>query len=131
MAKFSGKIGYVESKEQINLIPSEDPEEEPTEEKTGVWIDDVTEKDYIGDVIRESKQWNPSNDKTNDDLTVNNRISIIADDFANSNIPAMRYVTLNGVRWAISSVEIQRPRLILTLGGIYNGPTYVPPQDPN
>lgn len=128
MAKFYGKIGYTESKEKINLIPAEDPEEEPTEEKTGIWIDEITERDYAGDIIRATKQWSPSNDKTNDDLTLSNRISIVADDFANQNFSAMRYAVLDGVYWTITSVEIQRPRLILTLGGVYHGETYVAPE---
>src|SRR5689334_1333478 len=104
MAKFHGKIGYVTS----------------TEKAPGVWTDDVSEREYYGDVIRETKEWR-STDKVNDDLVVGNRISITADDFANQNFSAMRYVIWTGVYWKVSSVEIQRPRLILSLGGVYNG----------
>jgi hypothetical protein len=126
MAKFHGKIGYVDSQERLDYTTPEDPEDEPEEIHTGVWEDVVTERTYYGDIIRESNQWS-SADKANDNLSVNNRISIIADNFAYENFSAMRYVEWIGVRWKVSNVEIKRPRLILTLGGVYNGPTYVPP----
>lgn len=105
MAKFHGKIGY---SQQVQTAP-------------GVWTDQVSEREYYGDVIRESKQWT-GRDEVNDNLTINNRISIIADDFANANFSAMRYVVWYGVYWKVSSIELQRPRLILSLGGVYNGP---------
>lgn len=105
MAKFHGKIGYTTS---VETAP-------------GVWTDQVSEREYYGDVIRESKQWTTSG-QVNDNLVVNNRISIVADDFANTNFSAMRYVVWIGVYWKVSSIELQRPRLILTLGGVYNGP---------
>lgn len=105
MAKFHGKIGY------SNQV----------ETTSGVWVDQPTEREYYGDVIRESKQWAGAN-QVNDNLEVKNRISVVADDFANENFSAMRYVIWSGVYWRISSVETQRPRLILSLGGVYNGP---------
>lgn len=126
MAKFHGKIGYVDSTEKLEYTIPEDPEAEQEEIHTGIWEDVVTERTYYGDIIRESKQWS-SADKANDDLSLNNRISIVADNFAYENFSAMRYVTWIGVRWKVSNVEVKRPRLILTLGGVYNGPTYVPP----
>lgn len=105
MAKFHGKIGY---SVQVETSP-------------GVWVDQPTEREYYGDVIRESKQWTGTS-QVNDDLTINNRISIVADDFANANFSAMRYIVWSGVYWKISNIDIQRPRLILSLGGVYNGP---------
>jgi hypothetical protein len=104
MAKFHGPIGYAQS----------------VETSPGVFTDQITEREYYGDVIRESRQWIASS-QLNDNLTVNNRISIVSDDFANSNFSAMKYVIWSGVYWKISNVEIQRPRLILSLGGVYNG----------
>lgn len=104
MAKFHGKVGYSHS----------------VETSTGVWTDEIYERDYFGDVIRESRQWtNPG--QVNDDLVINNRISIVADDFAYGNFSAMKYVIWNRVYWKVTSVETQRPRLILSLGGVYNG----------
>jgi hypothetical protein len=105
MAKFHGKIGYAQS---VLTAP-------------GVYTDEITEREYYGDVIRESKQWT-GRDQVNDNLVVNNRISVVADDFATDNFSAMRYVIWTGVYWKVNSVEIQRPRLILSLGGVYNGP---------
>lgn len=107
MAKFHNKIGYAFS------------EENPP--GAGVYIDRIEEREYFGDVIRDSKQWN-RNENLNDNLTVNNRISITADDFAYSNFSAMVYVIWRDVYWKVSNIDVQRPRLILSLGGVYNGP---------
>ena len=105
MAKFHGPIGYVTSVETAN----------------GVWSDTVSERDYYGDVIRQAKQW-VGRDQVNDNLVVNNRISVIADDFAFENFSGMKYVVWSGVYWKVSNIEIERPRIILSLGGVYNGP---------
>lgn len=104
MAKFHGKIGYAQS----------------TETAPGVWTDVITEREYFGDALRESRQWQNSG-QLNDNLVVGNRISIVADDYATTNFAAMRYVIWLGVYWKVSSVEVNRPRLILSLGGVYNG----------
>lgn len=104
MAKFFGKIGYATS----------------TETSPGVFTDVITEHEYSGDVLRQNKQW-IGRDQVNDDLDVANRISIVSDDFANENIPSMRYVIWSGSYWSIKTVEIERPRLILSVGGVYNG----------
>lgn len=112
MARFCGIIGYVNSVEQLN----ED------DEKTGIWVDVVTEQEYRGDVLRQSNQWTSSPDKSNDNISIRNRISIVADDFAYQNFSAMRYIKWDGVYWMVTDIEVQRPRLILTLGGVYNGP---------
>lgn len=133
MAKFHGEIGYADSKEVTipGTVTEEDPEPEPI--KTGTWVDEISERIYYGDIISESKQWS-TGEKANDNLNINNRISIVADDFANANFSAMRYVKWSGVYWKISDIKIQRPRLILTLGGVYNGNTYIAPdpiEDPS
>ena len=104
MAKFGGKVGYVSL----------------TETSPGVWTDTATEHEYFGDVLREQKNWSESN-QVNDNLTVSHRISIVADNFAFENLQTMRYVIWSGAYWKVRSVEIQRPRIILTLGGVYNG----------
>ena len=57
----------------------------------------------------------------NDDININNSISIVADPYAYENFHNMRYAILEGVKWKITNVEINRPRLILTIGGVYNG----------
>jgi len=92
------------------------------ESSPGVFTEQITEREYYGDVIKESKQWVNSGNVM-DNLVINNRISIIADDFANANFSGMRYVIWYGVYWKVTNIELQRPRLILTLGGVYNGTT--------
>lgn len=104
MAKFHSQIGYAQM----------------VETSPGVFTEQITEREYYGDVIKESKQWVNSGNVM-DNLVISNRISIIADDFANANFSAMRYVIWYGVYWKVTAIENQRPRLILTLGGVYNG----------
>lgn len=104
MAKWHGKVGYVATMET-----------EP-----GIWEEVATEKEYDGDLIRNSRRLQASNN-INDDIVLSNEISIVADPFANLNIYAMRYVEFNGVKWKVMSVDVQPPRLILSVGGVYNG----------
>lgn len=112
MAKFFGKVGYGHT------------------EKTapGVYTDVIVEKDYYGDVQRNTKQ-NVESDKLNNDLTVGVSISIVADAYANENFFAIRYIRWAGTLWTVANVDVQRPRLILRLGGVYNGPTAPPPAE--
>lgn len=106
MTKFYGMIGYAHQ----------------TEDAPGVWVDHITEKPYFGDVIRNSRKM-INGDGLNKDIDINNNISIVADEYAYDNFHKMRYVTYMGAKWNINSVEVQRPRLILTVGGVYNGQT--------
>jgi hypothetical protein len=106
MGKFYSEIGYAE---QVETSP-------------GVWQDVITERNYMGDEIKTVSKMQPG-ENLNDDLTVDNRLSIVADPFAYEKFHTMRYVKWMGILWKITSVEIQRPRLILTIGGVYNGPT--------
>ena len=106
MPKFFGKVGFGMTQET----------------SPGVWVDKITERDYRGDVTKMVRRLEGS-EYLNDNLTVSNTISILADAFANENFFAIRYVRWAGARWKVSSVEVQRPRLILTLGEVYNGPT--------
>lgn len=105
MAKFSGVVGYAQSGEKA----------------PGVWDDIVTKKIYYGDVIRNNRRWAPGQ-QVNDNMQINNQISIIGDDFAHANWSLMKFVEYGGTLWSITNVEIARPRLILTLGSVYNGP---------
>lgn len=84
--------------------------------------DVITERSYYGDVIRDAPNFQEA-DKINNDLTVNNSIRIVADAYASDHVFAMRYIRWQGTLWCISDVEIQRPRLLLRLGGVYNGVT--------
>ena len=104
MAKFYGSIGYAET----------------VETKPGVWVEQITERKYYGDITRNARRLQTSG-QLNDDINVSNEISIVADPFANQNFHLMRYVEFMGAKWKISNVEVQYPRLILTIGGLYNG----------
>ena len=105
MPKFYGPIGYAED----------------VEVRPGVFEEKITERMYSGDVLRNTRRLQ-SSDQVNDNINVSNEISILADPFANGNFHAMRYVGFMGTRWKITNVEVQYPRLILTIGGVYNGP---------
>lgn len=106
MAKFYGPIGFAVSKET----------------RPGVWQDEIVERKYRGDVNRISRRLQ-STDQVNDDITISNEFSILADPFASEHFHSMRYVQYMGARWKVSNVEVKYPRLILTIGGLYNGPT--------
>lgn len=105
MAKWYGTIGYAET----------------TQVSPGEWEPTIKERKYFGDVIRNSSRWSTTAESTNDDLNINNQISILADPFAYQNFHAMKYVEFMGTRWKITNVEVQYPRLILSIGGVYNG----------
>lgn len=106
MAKFYEIIGFSSGTEEI----------EP-----GIWVDSMSERYYYGDIIRTSRKLNQNNN-INAEITLDMSISIIADDFALASINKIRYVKWMGSKWQITSIDnTQRPRLILTIGGIYNG----------
>ena len=104
MPKFYGNIGYAISKETA----------------PGVWVEDIVEHKYSGDVYRNTRKLQSGN-QVNDSIDISNEISILSDPFANENFHSMRYVTYMGAKWNVSSVEVRYPRLILTVGGLYNG----------
>lgn len=105
MAKFFGAIGYAET---VETTP-------------GVWEEKITERNYYGDLIRNSRRLQ-SSEQLNDDINISNEISIVSDPYANANFHSMRYVEFMGAKWKITNVEVQYPRLKLTLGGLYNEP---------
>ena len=105
MARYYGIIGYAE---QIETSP-------------GVWDDSVSERVYSGDVIRNSSRWSANQSSINDNLDISNQLSIVADPFAEMNFHKIKYAEFMGAKWKVINVEVQRPRLILTLGGEYNG----------
>lgn len=92
----------------------------PTETSLGIWSDSIIARKYYGDITRKGYRWdNTSN--LNNDIKVTNTISIVADKFANDNFHAMKWVEFGNARWSVSSVEVDYPRLNITLGGVYNG----------
>lgn len=103
MAKFYGVIGFIDTVEQ----------------RAGVWVEEVIERNYYGDVIRDTLRLQSST-HLNDNVNVSNQISIVSDPYANQNFHAMRYIEFMGTRWKITDVEVKHPRLILSIGGLYN-----------
>ena len=108
MAKTTGVIGYGEAVEQ------------PPE--SGVWVDEIVERKYIGDVIRNARSLE-AGERLHNELTVSNSISIVADPYLRNHFFAIRYISWMGALWTVSNVDVQSPRLVLRLGGVYNGPT--------
>lgn len=104
MGKFYGPVGYAVTEET----------------KPGVWEEMFTEHRYYGDITKMSRRYEGSGN-LNDNLTINNMISILADAFAFENFSSIRYVEWMGVKWTVTNVEVLPPRLVLTLGGVYNG----------
>lgn len=104
MAKFYGLIGYAET---VEVSP-------------GVWEEQITERPYYGDLMRNSRRLQTVN-QLNDNLNISNELSIVSDPFAERNFHAIRYATYMGTKWKVTNVEVSYPRLTLTLGGVYNG----------
>lgn len=108
MAKFFGPVGFVAT------------EEDPP--GSGIWVEVATEKNYRGEVLKNIRSWD-SSQYLNDNLNIRNSISIVADPYIQNKIESIRYVKWLGSYWKVTDVEVQRPRLVLSLGGVYNGPT--------
>ena len=104
MARFSGKIGYVE---HMETSPS-------------VWTEQVVERQYYGDLTRHSRKWG-SGDGVNDNIAFSQNISIVADPYLYDNAHNMRYVIFRGIKWKIKDFEINRPRVIISMGEEYHG----------
>ena len=103
MAKWSGKIGFADT----------------VETEPGIWEEIITERLYYGDLTRNFRKTQGS-DNVNDNINISNSISIIADPYANQNLYAMRYIEFQGAKWKVTDAEVQHPRIILTLGGLWN-----------
>ena len=103
MARYSGNIGfYVMEKTSAGVIQ-----------------ETIKERHYVGDVVTNVRRWE-NGDGPNDNIQVQNQISIVMDEYAYSALHSIRYVTWMGAKWKITSVQIDRPRLVLSIGGVYN-----------
>ena len=103
MAKYCGKIGFATTVESV----------------PGNWTEQITERTYYGDLIRNSRKLQSSGNQ-NDNIVISNEISIVADPFVKENFHAIRYAEYMGTKWKVSSVDVQDPRLVLGLGEVYN-----------
>lgn len=102
--KFYGEVGYA-----------------PTVvDDYGVATAAIVKRNYFGDVLDYTTRWQPS-DQVNDDIKVSHRISILADPYAIENFPYIRYVEWMGTKWEVISTKVDYPRIVLNLGGVYNG----------
>lgn len=106
MRRWFGKVGYSET---VETVP-------------GVWTTEDAVHEYYGDILRDTTRYAGNSNSTNDNLTVTTQISIVADSFAAEKFRFIKWVEYVGVKWAVDSVDpTQPPRLILTLGGEWNG----------
>lgn len=106
MAKWYGNVGFAVESGEI---------------RPGVWSDPIVERPYYGDEIRNTRKLQANSVSINDNINISNSISIVADPYANENMYAIRYAEFQGARWKVTDIEVQRPRLILSLGGVWNG----------
>ena len=107
MARFYGVVGF--SADEV-------------ETKPGVWEEVIVERSYFGDVTRNTRKLSET-EYLNDKVSVGNNISIVSDPYALQNFHAIRYVEWMGALWKVSSVEVQYPRLVLSIGEVYHGAT--------
>lgn len=101
MAKWYGAIGFAET----------------VETEPGVWEEQITKRNYYGELIRNTRRLQ-STEHLNDDITISNEISIVADPYAMSHFHSIRFAEFTGIAWKVTNVEVQFPRLVLTLGGL-------------
>ena len=104
MNKWYGKIGFADH----------------VETSPGIWEENMIERSYYGDITRTSRSLQGSAE-INDNISISVTISIVADPYANQHVFDMRYIEFQGALWKVSNVDVQFPRLNLTLGGLYNG----------
>ena len=105
--KFSGMIGF-----ELGMI--EDPD------RPGVFNPGIVEKHFKGDVLNRTSRWQ-SSETVNDNFNVSNRISVVSNKFLDDNLSSIKYIVFKGVKWKVNSITLQPPRLILEMGGVYNG----------
>lgn len=110
--KFYDAIGYAESVERP--------------EGSGVYEDVVIERKFYGDVLRNTRGLEEGG-KVNNDLSLSNRFSLMADPYARENFDSIRYIKWKGRRFLITSIEFAESRILVTPGGVYNGPTPAAP----
>ena len=108
MGVFYGPIGFV--------TVSENPPD------SGIWEEIPEERMYRGEIVRNSRKWE-STDQVNKNLNISNTISIIIDPYLSNNINTIRYIKWLNSYWEITSIDVEYPRMVLSIGGVYNGPT--------
>ena len=108
MAKFCGNIGFIFDNANRETFPG-----------SGIWVPDIEVRKYYGDVIKNSRRWE-NGEGLNDNLVIGNQFSVVADAYAYDHLFAMRYIEWLGTKWKITNIDIDRPRITITVGGVYN-----------
>ena len=103
MARYYGSVGYAEESEPL----------------PGIIKEEMTPREYYGDVLVNNRRLE-NQGEINDSINVTNQISIVADPYAMQNFWKIRFATFMGQKWKVKDVKVEFPRLILTLGGLYN-----------
>ena len=104
MTKWYGMIGYAET----------------VETEPGIWEPTIIERPYFGDIIQNIRMLQNSSE-INDNVNINNQFSVVSDPYAVQHIHDMKYIEFQGTKWKVSNVTVQYPRLLLSIGGIWNG----------
>lgn len=89
--------------------------------RPGVWVPQIEEKPYTGDIYKNARSFQTPGEQQNPNLTLTNQISILSDLYLRENFNSIRYVIWNGVKWSVSQVSIEYPRITLQIGGVYHG----------
>jgi hypothetical protein len=110
MSKYAGLVGYVTQEESV----------------PGVWSQVEKTSTMKGDIIRQSSTNGngariSDTGKINDDISLSHRVSLLGDAYAFNNYYAIKWIKIDGHKWQVTSVELQRPRIIITVGGLWNG----------
>ena len=105
MARYCGMVGFSSTQETT----------------PGVWEEVITERKYYGDISKDFRK-NNSSDKVVKDISLGNLFSIVCDPFAFENLSFIKYIKYLGIAWTVESVEVQYPRLLISVGGRWNGP---------
>lgn len=105
--KFAGTVGFWEMDEEV---------------RPGVYRPLIVEKFYTGDMPRNFRKFEPSSEKQNNDISVSNQVTILADLYMWNNLSSVRYVIWNGQKLSVKNVTIDYPRVTLEIGGVYSGP---------
>lgn len=103
--KYYGMIGFWKGGEEV---------------RPGVWRPVIEEREYVGDILQNTRSWQTT-DKQNSDLNISNRLSILSDLYMNENLSSIKYVIWMGAKWTVTNIDVAYPRITLTLGGVYNG----------
>lgn len=102
--KYSGKVGYAVQ----------------TETAPGVWTKEIKEVHMYGDTLSYGAQ-PVSSDKVNQDVALSNEISLMGNPIIFENLSTLEYLILSGIKWEITSINLDPPRIKVALGGVWNG----------